>query len=107
MSFRIQFKLSSIILSKDVIHSALSKFWSDAFNNDLNNYILFIPRVKYTNGKVSTLTNMLRLNKIDLSFAQQHIMHVLSNKSESYQEDIILEIFFDYTFRDGLAPAKQ
>ena len=70
-------------------------------------HVLFIPRIKHNNGKISTLCDLQRLNKNDVEYITNHLENLLNLKADFYQELPIISIIIDYGIRDGVAPSKS
>lgn len=107
LSFKITHESASF-LSNELLVSSVNLFWDNVLlKTSLNQHILFIPRISFENGQVSTLCKLLKLNVDDPDFLIEYLSNILSTKEDSYSENVIKSISFDYTFKEGVAPKNQ
>jgi len=98
-----EYKLdSSIILADLIVEKYLNLFWKEiVFSLKDKQYFLFITRVKYTNGHISTIGNMQKINKKSKDEIIKYIKNILTLSFETYKNNPITSIIFSYGFREG------
>lgn len=105
------------IISKDLIKSAVSKFWKDLSNeltrmkglkavfsaSDIlaDKHLIILFRIKTEDDLILTLGNLQKLSFDDMDYYINYIFDVISLKTEDYHSKVIKEIIFSYGVRDG------
>lgn len=89
-------------LSKDLLKKYLDEFWSDVVNNiNLNEHILFIPRLILIDNQFVSLSKMLKINKTNKDGITSFLLDLIDLSNESYKNIPIKSIIFSYGVRKG------
>jgi DNA polymerase type B, organellar and viral len=102
------FNINNKVFSKSFFEKISSQFLNkikNHFSEDSHMFILL--KIKYSNGKYSSIGKVQRINKTDFSWYIDFILENIKDKSEYYNETQIDSIIFSYGFKTGKVPNKD
>ena len=105
---KLEFKIDSLLFTKDLFKSKFNLFWNKVSNEFTNNNHMFILfKIKYKDSDYTTIGNLQRLNQNDQNWYLNWIINNMIYKSEYYNETPIVSFIFSYGFKEGKIVEKE
>ncbi len=92
----INYNFNNKLLNKNSLFKVIQTFFKDILSPNPDRYYFVILKIEFDNGSFKSLHKGLLLKNDSLLEYFNYIYHVLSIKSDEYQNDFILNIIFNY-----------